>query len=113
MIEEAVAVERIDEIAATPGIDVLFIGTSDLSFFPQGCGAGRRSPRWKKRLPKSVAAGKRHGKVPRPAGALSPQEVEEFRGRDFPVLPNPVTELGLIRLGAEALLKPLGYRNSA
>src|SRR5215467_13600933 len=32
MIEEAAAVERIDEIAATPGIDALFIGTSDLSF---------------------------------------------------------------------------------
>src|SRR3954454_8561207 len=32
VIEEACAVERVDEIAATPGIDVLFIGTSDLSF---------------------------------------------------------------------------------
>src|SRR3954453_17792314 len=29
VIEEARAVERIDEIAATPGIDVLFIGTAD------------------------------------------------------------------------------------
>jgi 2-keto-3-deoxy-L-rhamnonate aldolase RhmA len=32
IIEEARAVERIDEIAATPGVDVMFIGTSDLSF---------------------------------------------------------------------------------
>src|SRR5690242_21857228 len=32
IIEEARAVDNIDEIAATPGIDVLFIGTSDLSF---------------------------------------------------------------------------------
>ena len=32
IIEEARAIDRIDEIAATPGIDVLFIGTSDLSF---------------------------------------------------------------------------------
>src|SRR4051812_46366260 len=31
IIEEAAAVERIDEIAATPGVDVMFIGTSDLS----------------------------------------------------------------------------------
>ena len=31
-IEEAAAVENIDAIADTPGIDVLFIGTSDLSF---------------------------------------------------------------------------------
>src|SRR6185295_7747683 len=32
IVEEAAAVSCIDEIAATPGIDVLFIGTSDLSF---------------------------------------------------------------------------------
>src|SRR5271157_2441747 len=32
IIEEARAVEQIEEIAATPGIDVMFIGTSDLSF---------------------------------------------------------------------------------
>ena len=32
IIEEARAVEHIDEIAATEGVDALFIGTSDLSF---------------------------------------------------------------------------------
>jgi len=32
IIEQAQAVENIEEIAATPGLDVLFIGTSDLSF---------------------------------------------------------------------------------
>src|SRR5437763_2818955 len=32
IIEEAHAGGRIDDIAATPGIDVMFIGTSDLSF---------------------------------------------------------------------------------
>ena len=35
VIEQASAVEHIDEIAAEPGIDVLFIGTSDLSFSPR------------------------------------------------------------------------------
>ncbi len=42
VIEEASAVERIDEIAATPGLDVLFIGTSDLSF---SFGSSRTSER--------------------------------------------------------------------
>jgi 2-keto-3-deoxy-L-rhamnonate aldolase RhmA len=32
IIEEARAVEQIEEIAATPGIYVMFIGTNDLSF---------------------------------------------------------------------------------
>jgi 2-keto-3-deoxy-L-rhamnonate aldolase RhmA len=32
VVEEASALEHIDAIAATPGVDVLFIGTSDLSF---------------------------------------------------------------------------------
>ena len=33
-IEEREAVENIEEIAATPGVDVLFVGASDLSFSP-------------------------------------------------------------------------------
>ena len=47
VIEEAAAVENIDEIAATPGVDVLFIGTSDLSF-SLGCAGGRMNRCWKK-----------------------------------------------------------------
>ena len=46
IIEEARAVERIDEIAATPGVDVLFIGTSDFRF-RSGCAATRTIPSWK------------------------------------------------------------------
>jgi len=40
LIEEARALEKIDEIAATPGLDALFIGTSDLSF-SMGCAETR------------------------------------------------------------------------
>ena len=32
VVEDTKALAQIDEIAATPGIDVIFIGTSDLSF---------------------------------------------------------------------------------
>ena len=43
MIEEITAVEQIDAIAATPGIDVLFVGASDISF-SMGCAAGKMIP---------------------------------------------------------------------
>ena len=32
IVEEARAIEKIDEIAATPGLDALFVGTTDLRF---------------------------------------------------------------------------------
>ena len=56
MIEEAAAVERIDEIAATPGIDVLFIGTSDLSF-SLGLRGDQDHPKTLEAVAKVMAAG--------------------------------------------------------
>src|SRR5438094_5396765 len=44
VVEDTSALARIDEIAATPGIDVLFIGTSDLSF-SLGLRGQQRHPR--------------------------------------------------------------------
>src|SRR5262249_51081447 len=61
IIEEARAVDRIDEIAATPGIDVLFIGTSDLSF-SLGLRGKQDAPAHREAIAKIVAAGKKHGK---------------------------------------------------
>ena len=105
VIEQSEAVDHIDEIAATPGVDVLFIGTSDLSF-SLGLRGRQDEPALEDAIAKIVAAGKRHGKfLGRPA--LSPEEVEKCRGQGFQFFQS-VTELGLMRLGAEALLKPLG-----
>ena len=59
--------DRIDEIAATPGIDVLFIGTSDLSF-SLGLRGRQNEPQLEEAIAKIVAAAKRHGKfLGRPA----------------------------------------------
>ena len=62
MIEDVQGLSCIDEIAAVPGIDVLFIGTSDLSF-----SLGLRGEQHHRRLEAAVAritaAAKRHGKV--------------------------------------------------
>jgi 2-keto-3-deoxy-L-rhamnonate aldolase RhmA len=100
VIEEALAVENIEEIAATPGIDVLFIGTSDLSF-SLGLRGRQNEPLLEENLAKVVAAGKKHGKfLGRPAG--SPEQVAQYREQGFQVFQSQ-TELGLMRLGAKAL----------
>jgi 2-keto-3-deoxy-L-rhamnonate aldolase RhmA len=104
VIEEVVAVENIDEIAATPGIDVLFIGTSDLSF-SLGLRGRQNEPMLDESIAKIVEAAKKQGKfVGRPAG--SPEQVDKYRQQGFQFFQSQ-TELGLMRLGAKALgLKP-------
>jgi 2-keto-3-deoxy-L-rhamnonate aldolase RhmA len=100
VIEEVLAVENIDAIAATPGIDVLFIGTSDLSF-SLGLRGRQNEPFLDKNIAEVVAAGKKHGKfLGRPAG--SPEQVAKYRDQGFQFFQSQ-TELGLMRLGAEAL----------
>jgi 2-keto-3-deoxy-L-rhamnonate aldolase RhmA len=107
VIEEATGVEQIEEIAATPGIDVLFIGVSDLSF-SLGLRGRQDDPVLDEAIAKVVSAAKRHGKwLGRPAG--SAEEVERFHARGFQFFQS-VTELGLMKLGAKALLEPLGIK---
>ena len=105
VIEEARAVEQIDQIAATPGIDVLFIGTSDLSF-SLGLRGRQNEPVLNDAIASIADAAKRHGKfLGRPA--RTPDEVRQFHAGGFQVL-QCTTEVGLMRAGARALLEPLG-----
>ena len=85
VIEEARAVEHIDEIAATPGIDVLFIGTSDLSF-SLGLRGEQDHPKLQDAIARIVAAAKAHGKfLGRPAATVGgPRSVH---GTGLPFLP--------------------------
>ncbi len=97
IIEEASAVDRIDEIAATPGLDALFIGTSDLSF-----SLGLRGEQQHSHLDDAIAAvvrsAKRHGKfLGRPAG--SPEQIAQFREQGFQLFQGP-TEIGFMAAGA-------------
>ena len=97
IIEEARAVERIDEIAATPGVDAMFIGTSDLSF-SLGLRGDQSDPRLKEAISRVVEAGKRHGKfLGRPAG--SPEQVKEYMRQGFQLF-QAATDLGLMAAGA-------------
>jgi 2-keto-3-deoxy-L-rhamnonate aldolase RhmA len=105
VVEDTSAVSRIDEIAATPGIDVLFIGTSDLSF-SLGLRGNQNHPELDKAVATIVAAAKRHGKVlGRPARTLP--EIKKFREQGF-LLFMTGTDLDFMATGAAELLAPLG-----
>ena len=105
IIEEARAVERIDEIAATPGVDVLFIGTSDLSF-SLGLRGNQQHTKLDEAIAKIVEAGKKHGKfLGRPAGTAA--KIAEYRKQGFQVF-QTATEIGLMSEGARSLFQSLG-----
>ena len=105
VVEDTKALTRIDEIAATPGIDVIFIGTSDLSF-SLGLRGEQNHPKLKAAVAKIAAAAKKHGKaLGRPAG--SPQEVRRFQKQGF-LFFTTATEIDFMAAGATQFLKPFG-----
>ena len=109
VIEEERALAHVDEIAATPGVDVLFIGTSDLSF-SLGLRGRQNEPLLQQAIETIRAAAQRHHKfLGRPAG--SAEEVLRYHKEGFQFFQS-VTELGLMRLGADQILQPLGIERS-
>ena len=101
MVEGACAVERIDEIAATPGIDVLFICTSDLSF-SLGLRGEQNHPKLHGAIARIVEAGKKHGKYLGRPGS-TPEQIAQYRAQGFSVF-QTATEIGLMSAGAQQLL---------
>jgi len=105
VVEDTSAVAQIDEIAATPGLDVLFIGTSDLSF-SLGLRGSQNHRKLDQAIAKIVAAAKEHGKVVgRPA--RSPAEIKKFQKQGFRFFMTR-TDLELMDTGAANLLGPFG-----
>lgn len=105
IIEQARAVDQIEEIASVPGIDVMFIGTNDLSF-SLGVGGDQGSPKLQEAIRKVVAAGKRHNlPLGRPSG--SPEQIQQFIKEGF-LFFQGTSELGLMAAGARPLLQSLG-----
>jgi 2-keto-3-deoxy-L-rhamnonate aldolase RhmA len=103
-IEDTTAIENIDAIARTPGIDVLFIGTSDLSF-SLGLRGQQDHPRLLEAIAKVVQAAKVEGKgVGRPLPKV--ERYEEFVGQGFTFF-QCQTEINLLAAGAESYLRPL------
>ena len=105
IIEEVRAVEQIDEIAATPGVDVMFVGTSDLSY-SMGLRGQSGHERVQEALKKVVAAGKANGKylgLP----VKDAEMIKKYMDWGFQWF-QTTSELGLMARGAQQLLGPLG-----
>jgi len=107
IVEEASALTHLDQIAATDGIDVVFIGTGDLSF-SMGLRGEQTHPRVEEAAQQVLAAAKRHGKVAgRPAA--SPEQTQRYVEQGFLFFQAP-SELALFESGAQQFLAPLGVR---
>jgi 2-keto-3-deoxy-L-rhamnonate aldolase RhmA len=105
VVEEASALDQIDAIAATPGLDAIFIGTSDLSF-SLGLRGKQNEPALDDAIACIASAARRHGKfLGRPAG--TPDQIRRDIEQGFLLFQMP-TEIGLMELGARQLLEPLG-----
>jgi 2-keto-3-deoxy-L-rhamnonate aldolase RhmA len=110
IIEEARAVENVDAIAATPGLDALFIGTSDLSF-SLGLRGKQDDPLLEAAIARVVEGAKRHGKaVGRPA--MSAAKIPQYMEQGFQLFQSP-GELVLMAAGAKQYLEPLGRAAAA
>jgi 2-keto-3-deoxy-L-rhamnonate aldolase RhmA len=105
IIEELEGLENIDAIAATPGVDVIFIGASDLSF-SLGLRGQQDHPKLQEAIAKITAAGKKHNKILGRASG-NPEQIKQFIEEGF-LFFQANTELGLMAAGARRLLDPLG-----
>jgi len=105
IIEQEKAVENVEAIAATPGIDVMFVGTSDLSY-SMGYRGQTTHPRVQEALKRVAAAGKANGKyVGLPV--KDAEMIKKYVDWGFQWF-QTTSEVGLIARGAQQLLEPLG-----
>lgn len=104
MIEEAAAIDKIDEIASTAGLDVLFIGTNDLSF-SYGKRGDLSSPVVRDAIRKVVDAGNEYG-VPVGRPAASPEQIKQYLDEGFLFFQGP-SDLIMMGHGARPLLRQL------
>jgi 4-hydroxy-2-oxoheptanedioate aldolase len=106
MIETKTAMANLDAIAAVPGIDVLFVGPSDLSIgLTDGAELDPHSPTVEAALDKLVAACRKAGKIPGLYCANAERAVAcAKRGFRFLAVGS---DLGFLRAGTAAQLKVL------
>jgi len=105
IIEQASAVEQIENIASIAGIDVLFIGTSDLSF-SLGVGGQTEHPKVREAVRKVVqAAQSRDIPVGRPVANAN--FIQRYIEEGFLFFQAP-SDMVLLAAGAKTILEPLG-----
>jgi 4-hydroxy-2-oxoheptanedioate aldolase len=103
MIETVEALEQVDEIAATPGLDGLFVGPSDLSIaLSGGTGIDRTGPATMAAMTRIAAAARHHGLVTGAFGG-SAQLIRAYRGLGYTFLAAGV-DVDLLQWGAAQLL---------
>jgi len=104
IIEQKQAVERIDEIVAVPGIDVVFIGPTDLSY-SYGYRGKQDAPELKAAIAKVVAAARKRNI---PVGrTLSIPDAAEMIKQGFTFFQGG-SELSYMAAGAQAAIKAVG-----
>lgn len=109
VVEDVAGFEQIDEIAATPEIDVIFIGTSDLSF-SLGLRGKQDHPKLAAAIKKIVAAGLKHGKIMGRPG-LTVEAIRKFEKQGFRFF-MASTDTDFMAAGARRFLEPLGKQRS-
>jgi 2-keto-3-deoxy-L-rhamnonate aldolase RhmA len=105
VIEDVQGVENVEAIASTPGIDVLFIGASDLAF-SLGVRGDQQHPLVREAVAKIAAAGKAQGKIlGAPVSELA--QIQTYIEQGFSFFQTG-TELKFLAEGARQLLGVLG-----
>jgi 4-hydroxy-2-oxoheptanedioate aldolase len=106
MVETVEALENVEEIAATPGLDGLFVGPSDLSItLSRGAGIDKLGKETLAAMEKVSAAARRNGLI---AGAFggNAEVIKTYKGLGFTFLAAAV-DVDLLQWGAASLLKSL------
>lgn len=101
IIEQKLAVDNIEEIAAVPGIDVLFIGANDLSY-SLGVGGKLNDPIVEEAMSKVLAAGKKHN-IPVGFPSGNPAEINKRIAQGFRFF-QASSDLGFMTAGARDVL---------
>jgi 4-hydroxy-2-oxoheptanedioate aldolase len=106
MIETQQALDNVDAIAAVPGIDVLFVGPSDLSIaLTNGAELDPNSAKVDAGCDKVIAAAKKAGKIPGLYCVNAERALQTAkRGMRFLAVGS---DLGMLRAGVSAQLKVL------
>lgn len=107
MIETVQALEAVEDIAATPGLDGLFVGPSDLSItLSNGAGIDKTGPQTLSAMARIAKAAKSNGLI---AGAWGgpAENCKAFMKLGYTFLAAPV-EVDLMQTGAQAFVKALG-----
>lgn len=95
IIEEGTAADDVDELAQVPGIDLIFIGTSDLTFSIMGDKSKIADPKVQTAISKVLAAGRKYN-IPIGCPAGSAEQMKKLTTQGFRFFQAP-PEIGFLQ----------------